>query len=317
MLYPLKFNHIYIKKPWGGRDLLLYHESLPDDKIGETFDVSCCENYESIIVNGEYRGVTLKNLIERLGHSIVGTGIPLDEFPIMVRLVNPREKLSVQVHPTDEYAGKKGMKCGKLEAWYVMETFEDPFLYYGTENCSQDEFIKAVLDDNAEKYLKRYPVKKGDVCFIPCGMVHAMGHDLIMVEIGQNSNTTYRISDYSRGRALDMEDALNVLNINQQGGLLAPSVVRENGYSRNIYFHHEKFAWERYDIEKEYKTVSDPERFCVYTCVKGNCIIKYSSDQKEYLKCGESVLIPAGLGEYAMQGEVQLLKSFVPDSTEI
>lgn len=317
MLYPFKFNHIYIEKIWGGRDLLLYHENIPDDNIGESFDVSCFKDNESVVTNGEYVGITLSDLIDQFGQDIVGNKVSLDDFPIMLRLVNPREKLSVQVHPTDEYAKLKGMQCGKLEAWYVMETFENPYLYYGTHDCTLEEFKQAVVDDTVEKYLTHYTVKKGDVFLIPCGMVHAMGHDLVMLEIGQNSNTTYRIHDYGRGRPLDIEDALNVVNINQEGGLKKPITIQENGYERNIYFSNEKFAWERLDIDSELNTTSDLERFCVYTCVKGNCIIKYANNKREYLKCGESILIPSCLGDYKIQGEVQLLKSYVPDMNAI
>lgn len=311
-LYPLKFENIYIDKIWGGRDFELFRENMPDGKVGETFDISSCENYVSIISNGEHSGKDLNSLIAELGTKLMGDDLPLKELPIMLRLVNPRDKLSVQVHPTDEYAQKKGMAAGKTEAWYVMETFEDPFMYIGTQGCTEEEFKRSIQTGEVEQYMRRHNVKKGDVFLLESGVVHAMGHDLIVVEIGQNSNTTYRIHDYSRGRELDVEDALNVVDLSIPVGRSKGLSVDCDGYSRMIYFVHPAFAWERYDIHSHMRMISDKKRFCAYTCVEGYGIIKYG-DEKEYIKCGESVLMPAYLGEYEIQGNLKLLKSYVPD----
>ena len=232
MLYPFKFNHIYINKIWGSRDFSLFRNDLPEGKIGETWDIACHEEGTSVVTNGQYAGKTLQEMIYTFGHDLLGSRIAPENFPFMIRLVNPREKLSIQVHPNDEYARSKGMAAGKTEAWYVMETFEEPFLYLGTKACTEEEFRKSIKTGKTERYMKRYEAKKGDVYLIPSGLVHAMGSDLIMVEIGQNSNTTYRIFDYGRGRQVDVEDALNVADLNMRGRRSPGISVNYGGYRR-------------------------------------------------------------------------------------
>lgn len=312
MLYPLKFDNIYIEKIWGGRDFELFRNNLPEGSIGETWDVSCYPDGISAIINGKYAGTDLKTLIETLQGQLVGDDMPTDTLPVMLRLVNPRDKLSIQVHPTDAYARSKGMESGKTEAWYVMETFENPFLYIGTQGCNEQEFKESIISGDVERYMKRYDVKKGDVFLLQSGAVHAMGSDLIVVEIGQNSNTTFRLFDYGRGREVDIEEALQVVDLHIPVGRSMGLKIECDGYSRTICFAHEAFAWEVYDIKNMMSARMDKSRFCIYTCVEGCGIIKYKNG-KEYLKCAESVLMPAYLGEYEIQGKCKLLKSYVPD----
>ena len=312
MLYPFKFNHIYINKIWGSRDFSLFRNDLPEGKIGETWDIACHEEGTSVVTNGQYAGKTLQEMIYTFGHDLLGSRIAPENFPFMIRLVTPREKLSIQVHPNDEYARSKGMAAGKTEAWYVMETFEEPFLYLGTKACTEEEFRKSIKTGKTERYMKRYEAKKGDVYLIPSGLVHAMGSDLIMVEIGQNSNTTYRIFDYGRGRQVDVEDALNVADLNMRGRRSPGISVNYGGYRRTIYFLHEAFAWECYEISSHMKSCTDKGRFHAYTCVEGCGMLKYGN-KCEYIQCGESVLMPACLEEYEVLGNLKLLKSYVPD----
>ena len=312
MLYPFKFNHIYINKIWGSRDFSLFRNDLPEGKIGETWDIACHEEGTSVVTNGQYAGKTLQEMIYTFGHDLLGSRIAPENFPFMIRLVNLREKLSIQVHPNDEYARSKGMAAGKTEAWYVMETFEEPFLYLGTKACTEEEFRKSIKTGKTERYMKRYEAKKGDVYLIPSGLVHAMGSDLIMVEIGQNSNTTYRIFDYGRGRQVDVEDALNVADLNMRGRRSPGISVNYGGYRRTIYFLHEAFAWECYEISSHMKSCTDKGRFHAYTCVEGCGMLKYGN-KCEYIQCGESVLMPACLEEYEVLGNLKLLKSYVPD----
>lgn len=312
-LYPLKFDNIYIEKIWGGRDLSMMRHNLPAGKIGESIDISNYDGIISTVINGELAGKTLDWVVKHLGSQLLGDSIDSPELPIILRLVNPRDKLSIQVHPTDEYARKAGMKVGKTEAWYIMETFEDPFVYAGTQGCTEEEFRQSVLRGDVERHMKRYNVKRGDMLLLRSGVVHAMGHDLIVVELGQNSNVTYRLCDYGRGREVDIEAALNVVDLSILAGVSPGVKIDFDGYSRIIYFVHENFAWERLDIESEYRTCSDPARFNAYTCVEGSGIIYYGGGQKEYIRYGESILIPAHLGEYTLKGRLKLLNAYVPD----
>lgn len=311
-LYPLKFYNVYIDKIWGGRDFELIRENIPEGSIGETIDISCYEGIMSRVKNGDYTGIDMKALISILGESLLGSRVKGDELPIMLRMVNPSEKLSIQVHPDDLYAQKKGLGCGKTEAWYVVETFDDPFVYVGTHDCDIEMFKRSVIKGDVEKYMKRYNVKRGDVFFLRSGVVHAMGHGLIMAELGQNSNTTYRICDYGRGREVDIEDALNVVDLTLPSGLSNGVTSWHCDHSRTVYFINEYFAWERLDIDKKMSTQSNSECFNAYTCVAGNCILHFENG-KEFIRYGESVLIPAGLGKYSIEGRCSLLNAYVPD----
>ncbi|HZK70006.1 MAG TPA: type I phosphomannose isomerase catalytic subunit, partial [Clostridia bacterium] len=133
MMYPLKFNSIYKEKIWGGRKLETYKADMPDGNIGESWDITCHPEGISKVINGEYKGLGLDELIKLKGEDLLGIKILPEWFPLMIKLINPREKLSIQVHPTDEYAQKFEGDNGKTEAWYVVDALKDAFVYIGTK----------------------------------------------------------------------------------------------------------------------------------------------------------------------------------------
>jgi mannose-6-phosphate isomerase len=317
MMYPLKFNSIYKEKIWGGRKLETFKADMPDGNIGESWDITCHPEGISKVINGEYKGLGLDELIKLKGEDLLGIKILPEWFPLMIKLINPREKLSIQVHPTDEYAQKFEGDNGKTEAWYVVDALKDAFVYIGTKDgCTSEDFKRAVETGQLENYMNKVNVKKGDAFFIKSGLVHALGSGLVVLEIEQNSNTTYRIYDYNRGRELNLEKSMDVIDLNLKGKRSKGLKIENNSFSKIYYCLDEHFSWELYDIQSSLCESSDSERFYIFTCVEGEGIIKYDNGF-EKIRCGESLLIPACLGKYEVEGMLKILKSYVPDIKKV
>jgi mannose-6-phosphate isomerase len=311
MLYPLKFDNIYQVMPWAGREFELFRFNLPEGIVGESWDVACHEEGTSVVANGQYKGKTLKDLISILGASLLGTNFANGDFPYMMRLICSRQKTSVHIHPDDGFAHAHGISSGKTEAWYVMEAFDGAFAYIGTRDCTLEEFRKAVHEGTVEKYLNKVLVRKGDMFVIPSGLVHALGTGTIVVEMGQNANTTYRIFDYHRGRPLDIEKALSVIDLSIQPRRSTSLDIQQAGFIERTLCMNRFFACIRYDIDGTFPDRSDSEKFHTLTCVEGNGLIDCDSG-REFIRCGESMLFPADLGEYAIRGTLKVLKVYVP-----
>ncbi|WP_432666453.1 mannose-6-phosphate isomerase, class I [Wukongibacter baidiensis] len=316
-MYPLKFKEIYHKKIWGGRDLGLIKENLPEGRIGESWEVACHPKGTSIISNGEFRGMGLDQLIKLKGEELIGTHIQKDSFPLLIKLINAKDKLSVQVHPNDEYGKKTEGEMGKTEVWYVMEAKEGANLIVGTKNISQkEEFQDAIENGGLDQYLNKVPVKKGDVIFIKSGLIHAIGEGVLIAEIQQNSDTTYRVYDYNRGRDIHINKALDVVDLNLKGEKSKGIRIYGDGYTKTYLCLGKDFSLELYDIEDKFEENSDIERFYIFTCVDGQGELIYK-DGKDVIQRGESILIPASLGHYIFKGKLKVLKSYVPDINRV
>lgn len=312
-MYPIKFKNIYFDKIWGGRDLESFRGNLPEGDIGESWDVACHKHGTSVVRNGEFKGKKLDELINLKGPKLIGTKISKESFPLLIKLINAKDKLSVQVHPEDKYAMESEGEMGKTEVWYVVEAFTGANLVVGTkEGCTKEQFKKAIEEGKLETYMNKIPVKKGEVYFVKSGLIHAIGEGVIIAEIQQNSDTTYRVYDYNRGRELHVEKALDVVNLDLKGERSTGVKVEGNGYSKIYYCVCDKFSLELYDVDKGFSESSDEERFYVFTCVDGEGKITYDNGT-ESIEKGESVLIPASLGDYKIEGNLKLLKSYVPD----
>lgn len=312
IMYPLKFTPIYCEKVWGGRTLENYRSNLPEGNIGESWDLACHNNGMSVVSNGEYKGLTLEKLIEQQKEKLVGTKLASEErFPLLIKLLDAKDRLSIQVHPNDEYALKAENDLGKTEVWYIMEATQDASMVLGASNCTRQQFKKAIEETNLEPCLNRVSVKKGEVYFIKSGLIHAM-EGVLVAEIQQNSDTTYRVYDYGRPRELHIEKALDVMDMSLKGENGTGLTNKCEGYDKTYYCYDKNFSLERYDIKEKVTEESDTERFYVFTCIEGKGKI-ISGDYVETVQMGETIMIPASLGSYSIEGELSLLKSYVPD----
>lgn len=316
-MYPIKFENLYYDKIWGGRDLELFRDNLPKGNIGESWDIACHKNGTGIVKNGKFKGTKFDELIKSQGDKLLGTKIKGNKFPLLVKLINAREKLSIQVHPDDAYAKKVENDSGKSEVWYVIEAFEGASLIVGTKDrCTKDELKKAIKNGSLEKYMNRIPVKKGDVYFIKSGLIHAICEGVILAEIQQNSDVTYRLYDYGRGRELHIDKALDVVNLKLKAKKNRGISIEMNGYKKTYLCLSREISLELYDIQTEAVEESDKERFYIFTCVDGDGEIIYNNGFENISK-GESILIPAFLGKYILKGNMKLLRSYVPDCTKV
>lgn len=315
-MYPLKFKNLYYDKIWGGRDLEKYRNNLPEGKIGESWDVACHKHGMSIVANGEYSGERFDDLIKKLGNKLLGDKINLEKFPLLIKLINAKDNLSVQVHPNDKYAAEVEGELGKTETWYVVDAFEGANLVVGTKNCTKEQFESALKNGTLDKYLNRVPVKKGDVYFVKSGLVHAIGQGVIIAEIQQSSDTTYRVYDYNRGRELQVKKAMDVIDFSLKGKRSKGLKVEDENYNKTYFNLCDKFSLEVYDVKTSVKETSDKERFYIFTCVGGEGKIYYKGGN-EKINSGDSILIPAYLGDYEIKGQLKLVKSYVPDVKKV
>ena len=311
-MYPIKFENLYYEKIWGGRDFESFRENLPHGDIGESWDIACHHNGMSIVSNGYLKGKTFEELIKEYGTELLGESFENKEFPLLVKLINSKEKLSVQVHPSDEYAKRVENSLGKTEAWYVVDAKPGASLIVGTKNCDKAIFEKAIREGKTEEYLNKIEVKKGDCFLINSGLVHAICEGVIIADIQQSSDITYRIYDYGRPREIHVEKSMDVIDFNLKPiNASGKKLVSFCGYEKGILCASEYFTIEKYVVSSEVSENSDINKFFIFTCVDGKgTIISEDGTKMDILK-GDSILIPAKLGKYTIQGELTLLKSYV------
>ncbi|MGN9162704.1 type I phosphomannose isomerase catalytic subunit [Clostridium sulfidigenes] len=314
-MYPIKFENLYYEKIWGGRKLEDYRINLPKGNIGESWEIACHKNGMSIISNGKYKGKALIEIIKEYKNLILGDKIYIDkftdrDFPLLIKIINSNENLSVQVHPNDEYAHRVENDNGKVEAWYIIDCEEGAEIIVGTTGCTKKEFKRSCKDGTVEDYMNKISVKPGELFLIEPGLLHSIGKGILLAEIQQNSDITYRVYDYKRGRELHIDKALDVVNFNGK----PKSICINNDLVIQNHINSEKFNIEIYNIKGSYGETSDENKFFVFTCVEGKGKISFVDEgvrKSIDISTLESFLIPAYLGEYILIGNMKLIKSYI------
>ena len=306
MLYPLKFQPILKDKIWGGNKLKsIFNKAAESDKLGESWELSGYENDESVITNGFLAGNNIAELIEIYMGELVGEK-NFDEFghtfPLLFKLIDANQNLSIQVHPNNEVAIERHNTLGKTEMWYVVDADEDGKLVIGfSKDCTQEEYLEALENDQVENLLQSITVKKGDVFFIPAGLVHAIGKGVVIAEIQQSSDITYRIYDYKRvddngnERELHTEQALDVIDFKASINPKTSYKVVENQISPLISCEFFTTNMLKFDkaITRNYGSI---DSFVVYMCLEGSFVL-ICNDEKLNVNKGETILIPACINE--------------------
>lgn len=312
-MYPIKFENLYYERIWGGDGLNKFRNNVPSDKvIGESWDIACHKNGTGTVINGELKGKKFDEIIDLYKEKLVGTTIDTSNFPLLIKLITANDKLSVQVHPDDEYANRVEKDSGKTESWYVIDADENASLIVGTKNCDKETFKKALENGELEGCLNKIKVKKGDFFFVKSGLVHAICEGVLIAEIQQSSDTTYRVYDYNRGREIHVEKALDVIDFSLEGKNTQGITMKHDNYDKTVLCLSEFFTVQKYEVKTSVKEESNEERFYLFTCVDGEGVIKYNGGEEKILM-GDSIFIPATLGEYELVGNFTLLKSYVPD----
>lgn len=310
-MYPIKFDNLYYEKIWGGRALEKIRENLPEGNIGESWDVALHPNGMSIVANGIDAGKSFADIVELYQEQLLGTKITSETFPLLVKVITAEENLSVQVHPGDEYALEHENQLGKTEAWYVLGAKEGAELIIGVKPGYEKEY-QVALESGGEllPYLNQVQVTAGDCFLIPNGCVHAIGAGVTLVEIQQNSDVTYRLYDYGRPREIHVEQGIAVTDftVETKNTKFNPEVQFEQ-YSEKLLCENQYFVMKELAIAKIANFKSNLETFEIITCIEGDAFI-ISENFTEKITVGDSILIPAALGSYQIQGQVKILKSY-------
>lgn len=324
MFYPIKFRPVYKDYLWGGRNLKKLGRTLPEGIVAESWEVSAHPDGVSIIANGDFAGMPLPELVAKFGKQIIGTKLPkayLDQFPLLIKLIDANQRLSVQVHPDDHYAKAYEGGFGKNEMWYIISANPGAEIIYDIiSGTTRETFSKAVRENRIESCLKTIPVTAGDAFNIPAGMVHGLGAGIVLAEIQQSSNLTYRLYDYNRTdthgnrRPLHIEKALEVINFKSAGqaeklrGLITentPGLIKKELIA-NCYF-----KVDLCELNGELHETTAGERFSSYTFLEGDGRIIYEEGSLPF-KTAESILIPAALRNYTIEGKAKFLKVGIP-----
>ena len=322
-MYPLKFEPIYKNKIWGGRNLKrIFNKNIHEESVGESWEIASHENGESIIKNGTYKGMTIQELVTEQGQKVLGEKAVdkyYKKFPLLIKLIDAQDNLSVQVHPDDQYASRfEDGESGKTELWYILNAEPGAKIIYGLqENINKEQFKEAIKNSSINKLLNEVEVKTGDFFYIPAGTVHAIGKGIMIAEIQQNSDTTYRVYDWDRvddkgnSRDLHINKALDVIDFNRNNPIKAEKIIVKNtNYKLTELINTEYFNIRTVEIYKRYKADTKNKRFYIYMNLGSEVTINYN-DGKMKVRKGETILIPAALGEYEIVGQTKLLKSFL------
>ena len=310
-LYPFLFTPIYKEVIWGGDQLnSCFKRELPKTKlpIGESWEISDRENDLSIVENGELKGRNIKELIDTFGADIIGERYLNKKFPLLIKFIDAGDKLSIQVHPDENTCKIIPGAEPKTEMWYVISAINNAKIYAGlTQNATKEIFLETCKTPEIEKLLKVYLSEPGDSYFISSGTVHAIGGGNLLLEIQQNSDTTYRISDWGRltpegkPRQLHIEEALKSIHFNENKNYRKPAVISEDSILANSPF----FKVERLLINSERidNTITEKEKnFHIITTVDDSVII-INNDSQTIIPYGRTCLIPASFGKYVIKTE--------------
>lgn len=309
-LYPLKFKPILKTKVWGGDRIgtIYRHASRKKGKVGESWDVVAMdEKNDSVVYNGYLEGNTLSEVTEIYMGELVGDKVYETYgcgFPLIVKIIDAKEKLSVQVHPNDELARRNGEFGGKNEMWYVIDAEPGAYVMLGfNREVSEDELRRRSQEGTVEEVLQRFDVERGDVFHIPAGTVHALGSGCLVAEIQEASDVTYRLYDYNRldggkPRKLHLEEALEAIDYEHWQGRKIGLKPELNGVVNIV--EDEKFAVNLIEIDQPKSYEKNQVDSCVVlTCVEGHVSLQFDGDYITIVD-GESILIPAEMDNLIM-----------------
>jgi mannose-6-phosphate isomerase len=322
-LYPLKFKTIYKDKIWGGQKIKTYlHKdfgSLPN--CGETWEISGVKSDVSVVASGELEGQSLADLLEQYKDELVGKKV-YDHFgnifPLLVKFIDANDDLSVQVHPDDKLAKERHNSFGKTEMWYIIEADKGSTLITGfNQEMTEEKYVDALSSGHIMDILNKEEAVAGDVFFLPAGRVHTIGKGLLIAEIQQTSDITYRIYDFDRvddkgnKRELHTEEALAAIDYKHYPEYKTLYEPRENETVKLVtcpYFTTNVLDFD----ESTTKDYSGLDSFVIHVCVDGGYTLKYN-DQTYAVKMGECILLPKSIDKVELEttGGFKILESYI------
>ena len=313
--YPLTFTPILKDRIWGGTKLKSYlNKSIVSETTGESWEISTVPGDISVVASGVFEGKNINEIIDLHPTEILGKSVIArfgKQFPLLFKFIDAKEDLSIQLHPNDELAKERHNSFGKTEMWYVMQADEASRLVVGFKNDSnQQEYLEKLADKKLISLLEEYPVKKGDVFFLETGTIHAIGAGVVLAEIQQTSDVTYRIYDWDRvdvngkGRELHTELALEAINYYKTHSKIDyfeepnhSSVVVDCPYFKtNIIALQDRFIWKK-----------SKDAFTVFMCTNGQFELILNGEIMRY-QMGDTILIPAIIDHLTLKGKATVLE---------
>lgn len=304
---------------WGGTRLRdEYGKKIDLTPLAETWECSVHPDGPSVIANGEFKGQTLAEVLKR-HPEYLGSKVKNGELPVLVKFIDAKQDLSVQVHPDDEYAQEHEGDNGKTEMWYVIDAEEGASLIYGFKHKVTEEILRHALETGTlDKHLQKVEVHKGDTYFVPAGTIHGIGRGILIAEIQESSNVTYRVYDYDRvdkngkKRELNFDKAVQVMDMN-----VAPDVKQNPrlikhypGCSRELLCRCKYFETERIQVSKGFSFTVRDESFQVLMCLDGYGQVETMDAEQKPMRFskGETMFLPAGIGRCLVIGDATVLK---------
>ncbi len=310
ILYPLKFNSIYKHRIWGGDKLkTILHKKYTGENIGESWEISDVHNDETEVSDGDLKGFTLKQLIQKFKGDFLGQKVYDSfgkDFPLLIKFIDAKTPLSIQVHPNDSLAKERHNSFGKNEMWYVMQADDNAELIIGfNQEVEKDIFTKHLDNATLPDILNTEKVTTGDTFYIPTGRIHAIGSGVLLAEIQQTSDITYRIYDYDRvdiktgkKRELHTDMALETIDYKKSDSYRTTYETKKNVSNRLVHTKYFKtnLILVNSKLTKDYTAI---DSFVIYICVEGSLMLE-CNDKSYQLNKGETILIPAALNHLTL-----------------
>jgi mannose-6-phosphate isomerase len=328
-LYPIRFRPVIKETLWGGSALRerFGKKAKAGTTVGESWEICGMPGASSVVANGFLRGNTLEEIMEVYMGDLVGDAVYEkygNEFPLLIKFIDARDTLSIQVHPDDRLAAERHHAWGKTEMWYVIDASPGAVIYTGfRKKTTREEYLEHLHGKKLADIINATPVSRGDAFFIPAGMVHAIGAGVLLTEIQQTSDVTYRIYDWDRtdaaGKPREMHTslALDAINFGLDSTNLIkklPEINRTVMLAESPWFHTSLLQFDRPLI----KDFSLTDSFVIYICTDSLAVIECCGHSEE-IKAGETILIPASADSVALipQGTATLLEVSVPQKTKM
>ena len=317
-LYPLQFEPILKDRIWGGEKLkTILNKPISSKITGESWELSTVEGDVSVVANGALKGRSLMELIDETPNEILGTKVFSrfgKQFPLLFKYLDAREDLSIQVHPNDKLAKERHNSFGKTEMWYIMQADADARIIVGfKEDSSKEEYLKHLEDKTLVSILDDVKAKAGDVFFLETGTVHAIGAGLVVAEIQQTSDITYRLYDFDRKdangntRELHVDLALDAINYNKVD---TQKKYETKANTSNVVVDCPYFTTNFIPLEDKVAVSKSGETFTVYMCIDGSFEIEFDGFKHSYIK-GDTVLVPAEVNAFILNGKASILEIYI------
>ena len=320
-MQPIKFNPLLVQTLWGGEKIIPFKHLNSDlTQVGESWEISGVKGNETIVSEGEFKGKKLNELVDELKGKLVGEANYKrfgNDFPLLIKFIDARQELSIQVHPTDELAQKRGKLRGKTEMWYIMDSDENAKLRAGMkEKITPEQYKQMVENDTITEAIAEYKVKEGDCFFLPAGRIHSIGTGCFLAEIQQTSDVTYRIYDFKRRdkdgnyRELHTEEAAECIDYNVEPNYRTEYTPVKNEGVALVECPY--FTTAVYDLNEPMTLdYSELDSFVILIGLKGSGEITDNEGNTTTLCEGETILIPATTSEVKVTGNIKFLETYV------